>query len=282
MLGFRSPRNESAGPFDLVPVDESFISNHLSPAFGDPLLVDGVWVPGTLNNYLASNKPAYALSDDYRDVWMPEFRRLALVRLNGVLDRAREADVPLSADPQIVIKETNGSHASDLVMSLLQRSRILLLVRDGRDVVDSLMAAYQPGAFLANNLGYSFGTPDERARGLLWAARLWACNTDVTLKAVEAHDPDLCRIVRYEDLLSDTAGEVAALFDWIGIERSPERVEGMIAARSFAALPQEETGPLTRNRSAKPGLWRENLSASEQGQLDEIFGSRIERLGYER
>ncbi len=71
----------------------------------------------------------------------------------------------------------------------MQRSRLLLLIRDGRDVVDSLLAAYKPDAFMANKLQYSFSTADERREGLLWAARLWACNTDMTLKAMEAHDP---------------------------------------------------------------------------------------------
>lgn len=278
-LGFRPPDGEE-GPFDVVPVDESFISNHLAPALADPRRIDGTWVPGTLNNYLAANKPAYALSHEYRDVWMPEARRFALVRLQGVLDRAAATRVPLTERPHVAIKETNGSHAADLVMSLLPRSRIVLLIRDGRDVVDSLLDAYKPGSFLANNQRQSFGTPAERAERLRWAGRLWACNTDMTLRAMAAHDPALCRTVRYEDLLADPAGELRDLYRWIGLDRSGERVTRMAAAHSFECLPESEKGPRTRNRAARPGLWREKLSDEEQRVLAEIFGDRLERFGY--
>ena len=109
----------------------------------------------------------------------------------------------LARDPEVVIKETNGSHAADLVMAMLPVSRLLHLVRDGRDVVDSLLDAYKPGAFMANNQKQSFGTEELRATRMLWAARLWACNVDMTMRAIAAHPPELCRTVRYEDLLAD-------------------------------------------------------------------------------
>ena len=182
-----------ARPFDVLPVDESFISNHLSPAFADPREVDGVYVPGTINNYLGK-RPVYAYSDAYREVWAPEARRFALVRLFGFLARARDEGVPLTPDPLLVIKEVNGSHAADLIMGLMPRSRLLFLVRDGRDVVDSLLHAYQPGGFLARHQGRAFETPEERAEGLRWAALLWSCNVDMTLRAIDAHPPELTHI----------------------------------------------------------------------------------------
>lgn len=275
-VGFEAPAR-GAGPIDVVPVDESFIPNHLAPALGDPREVDGSYVPGTLNNYLAA-KPAYMLSDEYAEVWRPEARRLALVRLHGFLERAEREGFPLAPDPHMVIKEGNGSHASDLVMSLLPRARMIFLVRDGRDVVDSLLHAYAPGGFLARNQGQAFETPAERAEGLRWAARMWACNVDVTLEALAAHPPELRRTVRYEDLLADTAGEMRSLFEWLGLEREPAWLESMVAERSFAST--RRRGPGERNRSATPGLWRENLSGEEQAAVAEIVGPRLAKLGY--
>jgi hypothetical protein len=279
-LGFQPPARSPSAPFDVVPVDETFLSNHISPAFGDPRIVNGRWLPGTLNNLL-SGKPAYAFSDEYADVWRPELRRLALVRLNGVLDRARREGIALSDDVRVVIKETNGSHASDIVMSLMPTSRMLLLIRDGRDVVDSLLAAYQPGAFMANKQGQAFATPEERAEGLRWAARLWACNTDMTLKAMESHPEELCLAVRYEDVLSDPVGEVAAIHSWLGVDRDRELIERAVDRHAFTKLPEKQKGPLTRNRSAKPGLWRTNLSGEEQAVVQEICGPLLRRFGYD-
>ena len=51
------------------------------------------YVPATLNNYVGEF-PGYVFSDSYEDVWKPELRRLVLVRLNAVLERA-----PAGRDP---------------------------------------------------------------------------------------------------------------------------------------------------------------------------------------
>jgi hypothetical protein len=279
--GFNTSDEPPAGALDSLPVDETFISNHLAPALADPRMVDGRWVPGTINNLLAS-KPAYALSDAYRYAWEPAAREFALARLQAVVDRATSDGTELDPDFRVVIKETNGAHAADIVMRIMPSSRLLLLIRDGRDVVDSLLHAYQPGGFFANKHSYSFSTEEERAAGLGWAARLWACNTDMTLKAIEEHPPELTRIVRYEDLLSNGAEELLGLYEWIGKPRQREWVEQLLETRSFSRLPKNLTGPKTRNRSASPGLWRENLSPREQAEVDEICGPLLERFGYER
>lgn len=269
-----------AAGYDAIPVDEPFIANHLAPAFGDPLEVNGGYVPATLNNYLG-RKPGYALSQPFEEVWRPEFRRLALVRLHGTLERAAREGIPLADGPVLVIKEVNGSHASDLVMALLPRSRMLFLVRDGRDVVDSLLAAYAPGGFLARNQGRALDTPEERTEGVRWACRLWACNVDVTLRAEAAHPPELSRIVRYEDLVADTRSAIGPLFDWLGLRRTEEWLERMVSGRAFSSLPESRRGEGRRQRSASPGGWRERLSPEEQEVAAEIMGDRLVRLGYE-
>jgi hypothetical protein len=271
---------EQGRPFDVLPVDESFISNHLAPAFGDPSEVDGSYVPGTLNNYLGG-RPVYAYSEAYREVWAPEARRFALVRLYAFLERARAEGVSFTPDALLVIKEVNGSHAADLLMALMPRSRQLFLVRDGRDVVDSLMHAYQPGGFLARHQGYSYETPEERLEGVAWASRLWSVNVDTTLRAIDAHPPELSRTVRYEDLLADNAAQIGALDAWLGLGRDAAERNAMLEATAFAALPEKRRGDTERNRAASPGLWRENLSDEEQRICHEIMGPRLKRLGYE-
>jgi hypothetical protein len=279
---FRAPGADKGWerPFDAIPIDESFISNHLAPAFADPREVDGSFVPGTINNYLGQ-RPVYAYSNAYRAVWGPEARRSALVRLYGFLARARDEGIAISPDPLLIVKEVNGSHAADLVMGLMPNAKLLFLVRDGRDVVDSLLAAYQPGGFLARHQGYSYATAEERLQGVAWAARLWACNVDMTLRAIEAHPAVLTRTVRYEDLLADNAARIDELHGWLGLRRTPGERDQMLADTSFAAVPDKRRGTTERNRAARPGLWRENLSEEEQRTCEEIMGPRLKKLGYE-
>jgi sulfotransferase family protein len=279
--GFRSTRDAATpdGGFDIVPVDEPFIANHLAPAFADPIDVDGKYVPATLNNY-RSDYSGYVFSKAFEEAWRPEFRRLALVRLWSLATRAREDGTALVDYPTFAIKEVNGSHAADLLMSVLSRSRMLFLARDGRDVVDSLLAAYSPSGFLARNQGRSIETAAERREAVRWASELWACNCDVALSAHESRPPELTRIVRYEDLLADCAGVLAPLFEWLGLNRSESRLQQIVAGRSFAAIPERKRGESQRARSARPGRWRENLSSDEQHTIMQIAGSRLERLGY--
>ena len=278
---FRTPGagRDPGRPYDTLPVDESFISNHLAPAFGDPREVDGQYVPGTINNYLGG-RPVYAYSEAYREVWAPEARRFALVRLYGFIERARAGGIATVPDPMLIIKEVNGSHAADLVMALMPRSRLLFLARDGRDVVDSLMHAYAPGGFLARHQGYSYSSREERLEGVAWASRLWSCNVDMTLRAIEAHPAGLSHTVRYEDLLADNAARIDELDAWLGRERTLAERDGMLDATSFAAVPDARRGGTERNRAAQPGLWRENLSHEELRTCIEIMGPRLRRLGY--
>jgi hypothetical protein len=278
-IGFNPRKDVPYGDrYDAFPFDETFLSNHLAPALGDPKRIDGTWNPGTLNNLMA-DRPAYAFSDAYEEQWQPEWRRLLLVRLWSVIQRARRRGVQFVDYPQVAIKETNGSHAADRMMRALPDSRMILLIRDGRDVVDSIMHAYRKGGFMATQIGREF-EGEARADGLRWAAELWATNTDVTLRAIAQHPAELSRVVRYEDLLAEPVSELRSLFDWIGLERSDEWIAAMAEARSFAKIPASAKGPLARNRAAEPGLWRTNLSAAEQAELADVFGPLLERFGY--
>jgi Sulfotransferase family len=274
--GMAAPRRS----LDIVPIDEPFIANHLAPTFGDPIDVDGGYLPATLNNYRAGHS-GYVFSSAFDEAWRPEFRRFALLRFWSMASRARQDGMALTDYPTFAIKEVNGSHAADLVMSILPRSRMLFLARDGRDVVDSLLAAFSPGGFLARRFERPTRTSEDRHEKVLWAAQLWACNCDIALAAHESRPPELTRIVRYEDLLADCAGVLGPVFEWLGLRRSEDWLQRMVERRSFAAVPEHKRGETKRVRSARPGRWRENLSSDEQRTVMEIVGPRLTRLGYE-
>ena len=278
--GFAATDRGTSSPIDALPVNEFAVSLHIAPAFGDPVEVDGRLLPATLNNYL-DHKPAYLFARDYEQVWRPAVRRLVLVRLFAVQAMAAQAGLPL-ASPMIFIKEVNGSHAADLVMSLFPRARMLFLIRDGRDVVDSRIQAVREGGWLARQQGQAhFKSDEERLSWARGAMREWACAIDATMCAYRAHARRLRRMVRYEDLIADTEGCVGSLFEWLALPRNPERVARLVAAHSFSALPAERRGPLRKRRAARPGLWRENLTDAEKAAAAEIMGSRLAELGYD-
>ena len=93
------------------------------------------------------NRGNYFFSPKYEDAWRPEVRRMMLVRFHRLVERTAERyDVN---SPLVLLKEVAGAHAAPLVMSMFPRSKLVFLVRDGRDVVDSQTAANQPGRLAA-------------------------------------------------------------------------------------------------------------------------------------
>ena len=116
-LGFSWPEGWK-GEFPALAVDEFLISSHFVPHQGGVIDIFDAPYPATLNS-LYQRRSSYAFSEEFSDVWRPEARRFTLVRLHAVIDRARKAGLDISSGlPTVVIKEVNGSHAADLVMSL--------------------------------------------------------------------------------------------------------------------------------------------------------------------
>jgi Sulfotransferase family len=277
-LGFSLPGQAEHGiRLDALPVDEFLLGHHLAPQAGDPIELDnGQYAPATVNSFWSPHVH-YALSKEFEDVWRPEFRRFALVRLHAVVERAATR-LPVRDDPAVVIKDIGVSHAAPMTMSLLPRSRLLFMVRDGRDVIDSLIHAAQPGSWFARAAKPLISSDEDRLDFVREKSIEWACGTDACQRAWAAHAPELRRMVRYEELLADTVGELGRLCEWIGFERDRAALEAAVRTNAFGA--SEPTGPSEFARAASPGLWRQNLSSEEQRIAEEIMGERLADLGY--
>jgi hypothetical protein len=280
-IGFRW-RDEWTGEAAALPVDEFRIASHLVASSGAVTLENGVVGPDSINFFFRSFS-SYAFSAAYEDVWRPEARRFMLIRLYAVIERAREAGLKLPADlPALLVKEVNSSHGADLVMSLLPRSKMIFLVRDGRDVLDSLLDGNRPGGWLLTGVAGGFNSDDERHEFVRENSRSWVARTNVCMRAYENHSPDLRRRVRYEDLIADTEGCLSDLAGWLGISNGPRRITNVVEAHSFAAVPEKRKGQGKIIRSATPGGWRQGLDPEEQEIAREIMGDSLAELGYER
>jgi Sulfotransferase domain len=281
-VGFRW-REGWEGEASALPVNEFLITSHIVPGNGVAQFEDGIVLPKTLNSFSGSFS-SYAFSTAYEDVWRPEVRRLTLVRIQAVIERARQAGLKLEADsPLMVIKEVNGSHGADIVMSLFPRSKMIFLVRDGRDVLDSLLDANKAGGWLTKRGGGkgAYATEEERHQFVRENCLNWAGRMTICTRAYEAHDPALRRKIRYEDLLADTDSHLADLARWLELPGGPKRIQNIAKAHSFEAVPEKRKGPGKVRRSATPGSWREGLSPEDRQVAQEIMGDRLAELGYE-
>jgi hypothetical protein len=189
-----------------------------------------------------------------------------------------------NTDPRwIVVKEPNGSHASDSLMRLFPESRLLFLTRDGRDVVDSLI-----DAMLSKDSWWqqSQGSDEprivsERMAFINHHAKLWLQRTQSTQRAFAALPEQQRHRVGYEDLLADTSGELGAMLNWLGMDVTPEQLHAAVEKRSFKAIPDSEKGPGKRARSATPGQWKERLRPGEIELVEQVMGPKLRELGYE-
>jgi hypothetical protein len=282
-LGFRW-WEEWKGAANALPINEFLIASHIVPGNGVAQMENGVVLPKTLNRFSAAFA-SYAFSSAYEDVWRPEVRRLTLIRLYAVVERARRVGLKLTMDPPLmVIKEVNGSHGADVVMSLFPRSKMIFLVRDGRDVLDSLLDASKEGGWLTKRGGGKgvYKTDEERREFVRDNCLNWAGRMTICTSAYEAHDPELRRRIRYEDLLGDTPGVLGDLATWLDLPGGPKRIQNVAKSHSFEAVPEERKGPGKVRRSATPGAWREGLTSEEQEVAQEIMGDRLAELGYEK
>jgi hypothetical protein len=167
-------------------------------------------------------------------------------------------------------------------MSLFPESRLLFLVRDGRDVIDSLIDAMlaRDSWWQRSQVSDEPRIVGERLAFIRHHASLWLQRTIATQRAYAATPASLKMQVSYEGLLADTSGGLERMLQWLGVQVAPETVHAAVERRAFATIPPEQKGPGRRARSATPGMWRERLRPGEIELVEEIMGAKLRELGY--
>ena len=223
--------------------------------------------------------PSYFFARRYLPVFRPLLRELMLRGLENQVRHLRPGPLPR----WVVIKEPNGSHAADTIVSLLPSSRMLFLLRDGRDVVDSLVdAMFRDKTWWKGTRASFVRPPQERLAVRLPARRpsgfaaRWPVNGHLPRYPTSSGCWSATR-----SLLSDTPAQLRRIFDWLDLDVSEGDVEAIVARNAFEAVPKGRRGPGKAVRAATPGLWRENLTPEEQQAMHEIMGDKLGELGYE-
>ncbi len=233
----------------------------------------------TLRRVQASKRDQF-FAREFSDVWLPSLRRMMLERFGAHVARYPPKAVPPSK-AVVVLKEPNGSQSADVLSAALPRSRLLFLLRDGRDVVDSELAANLPGSWVAREYPGGDGVRDaDRLDFVVQSAHKWLWRTEVVREAYASHRGPK-RLLRYEDLLGEPVSRLAQVFDWLGLPVPNARVEEIVQRHAFEGVPEDKRGYRGFWRAASPGLWRQSLRAEERAALAETLGPKLRELGYE-
>jgi len=238
--------------------NEPFIGKHL----------DCMVSAGFENGPIFDNN--YFFSDNHKAFWLPALRKLIL---------ARAYSQSLNLINNIVIKEPSGAGTAKLLMECLPRSKMIFLLRDGRDVIDSILDARRPEGSWAMD-AIPLTTENQRAQAIRQQAKTYLIFTENCEKAYNLHDPKLRLLVKYEELMKNTFSEIKRIYDFIGIKMSDVEVEKIVEKYSFEKIPKSKKGSGKFFRFATPGSWRVNLSYKEQKIMNSILSKTLERLGY--
>ena len=154
------------------------------------------------------------------------------------------------------LAERTASHVYSVpnIAAVYPDARLVHIVRDGRDVVRSL-------------LNMSFG-PDEVGE----ATEVWRKGI---VEARAAAPPDRYREVRYEELLADPEAQIRELYGWLDLSAGEQEVG---AALTEARLKRNEDPSDPRVATAK---WRDSFSPEDLADFMAVGGELLAELGYQ-
>jgi hypothetical protein len=199
---------------------------------------------------------------------------------NFILDGAGYSNPRIGAEDYLIIKEPNGSVGAPLLMEALPESRMILLVRDPRDVVASVMDAAREGGWLyeSRNGGKRRAPADKKPRAFAGErARVYRRGVQNAKLAYDAHKGPKA-LVRYEDLVADTEATMHSLYAALRIEVNHDELANAVKKHSWENVPEEEKGGGKFYRKGTPGGWREDLTPEQAKTVERITAHLLEEF----
>lgn len=260
----------------VVAVDDPHLGHHLGVWRPIPLAWAACEDPPELSTLLElkASEPGYFFAERHREAWSEPLRRLIAARFEA---QAGETGVGDPDGAAFVVKEP-GSQAAPLLGELFPESKVIFLLRDGRDVVDSWLDAYSDGSWAIP--GGAFPVSEEGRIPLIrWLSAVWAHRSRAVKRAYDSRGEEDRVLIRYEDLRGETERCLRRVCRLVGID--PERVPEVVEAHRFERQPSAARGRRRFIRHARPGGWRQNLSPAERRALHEALGAALAEFGYE-
>jgi hypothetical protein len=227
---------------------------------------------------LKHSKPALALKKEERPATLPD---LALRDQRALRQDLRRISAPgdyvqrffhfqrdrLSPRGYLLEKSPRNVHNVERIRELFPGAKLIVIYRDGRDVVTS-------DRFFTQDYGgkpFDFGA----------AVQAWKRDMEAHLACADSHPVFACG---YEALLADGAAVSKSLFRFLGLPHGDALIADLLERSSFRFYAGRERGQEDRKRFYRKGVagdWKNHFSAEDKARFQEIAGDMLVRLGYE-
>jgi len=237
----------------------------------------------TLANRSYTRSPNFVLGEPHRKVWLGSVRRLFLDVCAAKFPGSRP-------DDHLLVKEPNGSISAPLVMQAFPESGLVLLIRDARDVVASLLDAAKSDSWYgyeryeaslaeatSRSGGLALPRPESEDQAAEQLARNYAASINGARAAYDKHRGPKA-IVRYEDLCADTLGTVSRMYAALGVPVDEAELARAVDMHAWESLPDAEKGSGKFHRKGTPGGWREDLTPEQAATVERIAAPILEEF----
>lgn len=167
----------------------------------------------------------------------------------------------------LISKRTANNRRLPALRSVFPYARYISLIRDGREVADSLGRV---GWWDDHPLWWdeSRRTPAEAARDgedmLGLCARNWVRELEEIQSGLDGLDSTQVLEVRYERLLESPVEELGDVMNFLGLERHAEYDKALMSL----------------GLSSREGAWKRRWSPSQVAMVNAVQGAHLARLGY--
>lgn len=174
----------------------------------------------------------------------------------------------------VLMKCPNDAQIADFISLWMPRSRLIMLVRDGRDIIRSRFSA-----FASVTLNQS-DNRDTRLYCIAYYAQMWNAQLDISEAAYNHHDDAKILSLTYENMRNDSFNFVKTLSTFMNTRLDDQALQRISETRKLENAPAESRGDNKPRQQGYIGGYKKYFNEEEIALMNTIMQRNLEKHGY--